>query len=274
MASNFYSLCNPIIVGCKLYQNNTATIPSIDGFYSNGTDCYQVSGGAGNVSAISVCPPVSYLHTVTSGTTAESACNAVIRIIADSIFSFEAQGSVWGNVKALTASTSETTFGTGPIDSALISGDYYINRMIPIFDTSQVTYLPSNGFLSFYITENNSLVPLTYYLIASDVVNGVGKILTNSDWDNFSGSTDGSAVPLSSVVVGAGQVGRIRFVLNATALNLIYSISNFSAYIISSDDKNNTPPLGNPSVPKVSFDRYFGLSGGGDCVLTLFNNII
>jgi len=59
MESCFYTLCNTIIVGCKLFQNNLATIPVIDGYYSDGTNCFQVSGGT--VIAITTCPdaPIS-----------------------------------------------------------------------------------------------------------------------------------------------------------------------------------------------------------------------
>lgn len=53
MESCFYTLCNPIVVGCKLFQNNLATIPVIDGYYSNGNNCFHVTGGT--VQEITVC---------------------------------------------------------------------------------------------------------------------------------------------------------------------------------------------------------------------------
>lgn len=79
MASNLYSLCNPIVINtCKLYQDNAATTPAIDGFYSDGTTCYQVSGGAGVVTAITVCPPSSHQFFLNSGTTCTLACNSIV----------------------------------------------------------------------------------------------------------------------------------------------------------------------------------------------------
>lgn len=54
MESCFYTICDPIIVGCKLFQNNLATIPVTNGYFSDGSNCYQVSGGT--VIDISTCP--------------------------------------------------------------------------------------------------------------------------------------------------------------------------------------------------------------------------
>jgi hypothetical protein len=45
MLTCFYTTCDPIIVGCKLYTTNSATAFVTDGFYSDGADCYQVVSG-------------------------------------------------------------------------------------------------------------------------------------------------------------------------------------------------------------------------------------
>lgn len=71
MESCFYTLCSPIIVGCKLYQNNTATLLVVDGYYSDGTNCYQVTSGV--VIAITSCTTEN-LFVMNSGTTCSLAC--------------------------------------------------------------------------------------------------------------------------------------------------------------------------------------------------------
>jgi hypothetical protein len=43
--------CTTIDVGCYMYIGNTEN-PAPDGYYSNGIDCYTVSGGAGYVTAV------------------------------------------------------------------------------------------------------------------------------------------------------------------------------------------------------------------------------
>lgn len=73
MESCFFSICSPLIVGCKLYTNNTATTLVTDGFYSDGIDCYQVvSGIITNISTCGVTPVFS----LASGTTCTIACTS------------------------------------------------------------------------------------------------------------------------------------------------------------------------------------------------------
>ena len=42
-------------IGSELFLNSCLTEPAPDGKYSNGSDCYTVSGGAGVISAIAPC---------------------------------------------------------------------------------------------------------------------------------------------------------------------------------------------------------------------------
>lgn len=41
----FYTTCNSLALGCKLYQENTAITVVPNGFYSDGTICYEVLDG-------------------------------------------------------------------------------------------------------------------------------------------------------------------------------------------------------------------------------------
>ena len=60
MESCFHTLCNPIIVGCKLYTTNTATAFVADGYYSDGTNCYHVVSGV--VTSIVPCTTGTYTY--------------------------------------------------------------------------------------------------------------------------------------------------------------------------------------------------------------------
>ena len=190
-------------------------------------------------------------------------------IIANNIFAFGSQTPSWITSKTASAATLMSASGTGTLDSEFLSSKYIISRMIGIFDTSTVVTPPISGTFDVYITENSSLIARTYYLIASNTDFVAGTVLNKSDWDNFNGSADNSAIPISSVTVAIGQTGKINFPLDSTSLASIHANNTFSAYVIAENDKNDTAPDSNPPVPTFSFNSGLGFSGSGDCVLTL-----
>ena len=190
-------------------------------------------------------------------------------IIANNIFAFGSQTPSWITSKTASAATLMVTSGTDILDSKFLSSNYIIHRMIGIFDTSKVVTPPISGTFDVYITANPSLIARTYYLIVANTTFAADAILNDSDWDNFNGSTDNSATPISSVTVVAGQTGKINFPLDSTSLASIHANNTFSAYVIAENDKNDTAPNGNPPAPAFSFNSGLGLSGSGDCVLTL-----
>jgi hypothetical protein len=55
MAFTIFSQCSTITTGCFLYVNSILTFPASNGYYSNGTDCYTVTGGSGEVTAVGPC---------------------------------------------------------------------------------------------------------------------------------------------------------------------------------------------------------------------------
>jgi hypothetical protein len=69
----FYSICSTLVVGCKLYTNDLATTLVADGYYSNGTTCYQVVNGI--ITVISTCA-ITPVFSLGSGTTCTSACTS------------------------------------------------------------------------------------------------------------------------------------------------------------------------------------------------------
>ena len=192
-------------------------------------------------------------------------------IIANNIFAFGSQTPSWITSKTASAATVMSASGTGTLDSEFLSSKYIIHRMIGIFDTSTVVTLPISGTFDVYITENPSLIARTYYLIASNTDFVADAILGLSDWNDFNGSADNSAIPISSVTVAVGQTGKINFPLDSTSLASIHANNTFSAYVIGENDKNNIVPDDTPYYYFTSFsiNDGLGVSGSGDCVLTL-----
>ena len=190
-------------------------------------------------------------------------------IIANNIFGFGSQTPSWITSKTASAATAMIASGTGTLDSRFLSSTYIIYRMIGIFDTSTVVTLPTSGTFDVYITANPSLIDRTYYLIASNNTFAADAILGFGHWNDFNGSADNSAIPISSVTVAVGQTGKINFPLDSTSLASIHANNTFSAYVIGENDKNDTAPGGNPPAPAFSFNSGLGVSGSGDCVLTL-----
>ena len=72
MGLNAYSNCSPLTTGCFLYQDSGLTTPVADGVYSDGTNTYTVSGGAGQIASQGTCPTTT---TTTTTTTNAVSCN-------------------------------------------------------------------------------------------------------------------------------------------------------------------------------------------------------
>jgi hypothetical protein len=61
MAVNVYSNCSTLVANtCYLYNNSNLTSPVSNGKYSDGIDCYTVTGGAGQITSVEECPPPTY----------------------------------------------------------------------------------------------------------------------------------------------------------------------------------------------------------------------
>ena len=61
MAVNLYSNCSAPVLGCFFYNNSNLTSPVSNGKYSDGTNCFTVSGGSGEITSVTSCPaPPTY----------------------------------------------------------------------------------------------------------------------------------------------------------------------------------------------------------------------
>lgn len=249
MESCFYTSCNPIIVGCKLYQDNLATIPVIDGYYSNGTNCFQVGGGNGTVIAINACiPPDSH-------------------ILSSNVWIFNIARSSYSDAK--TSSTSDTVInsGTQNVGNALDTQNE-IGRLLAVFDTTSVTYMPTSGTVSFFVPTNAVSTPLTFNNIKPNVTFLPLQVMNTGNWDEWNGSTDNTGVSESSLTIAAFETGKRTFTLSSSQLSDIFTNNQFSYFLISNGDKGAVPPSTN-SRPLFSSESGLGLSGVGDYELVL-----
>lgn len=55
MAQYIYSNCLTLDVGCYLFSDSTYTTRAFDGKYSDGNNCYTVSGGQGLITNVEIC---------------------------------------------------------------------------------------------------------------------------------------------------------------------------------------------------------------------------
>jgi hypothetical protein len=55
MGSILYSNCSTITTGCYIYNDIYKTSPVNNGYYSDGTNCYDVQWGNGYVNSVSTC---------------------------------------------------------------------------------------------------------------------------------------------------------------------------------------------------------------------------
>lgn len=250
MESCFYTICNPIIVGCKLYQDNLANTPVINGFYSDGTNCFSVSGGT--VISISACGP------------------STISILASNVWIFNIS-RVGSYSDAKTSATSDTVINSGSqnIGNALdSSNNFKIGRLLSVFDTTSVTNLPTSGTVSFYVTTNGVSTGLGFNNVKPNVSFSPSQIMTTSEWNDWDGSNSNTGVSQSNFVLPSGSVGKKTFTLSSSQLSDIYNNNSFAYYLISNGDLGNVSPT-TDSRPMFSSEKGLGISGVGDYELIL-----
>jgi hypothetical protein len=66
MGLNAYSNCTPLTTGCFLYQDSGLTTPVANGVYSDGTNTFTVTGGAGEITSQGTCPVTTTTTTTTT----------------------------------------------------------------------------------------------------------------------------------------------------------------------------------------------------------------
>lgn len=77
MAQNVYTNCPTIAIGCFLYTNSSLTTPVTDGYYSNGTKYFFVSGG--QVISEGLCnPPTTTTTTTTTTSTSTTSTSTTL----------------------------------------------------------------------------------------------------------------------------------------------------------------------------------------------------
>lgn len=148
MALTVYSNCSVITTGCFLYTDTGLTTPASNGKYSDGANCFTVSGGAGEITASEACPATTTtttaVPTTTTTTTAEpttttttteepttttTTTEGLIYYLADK---YECTGCTLDTASVLV---------TLPSSFSLVTGRYYV----PVGFPTGFVYLISSG---------------------------------------------------------------------------------------------------------------------------------
>lgn len=131
MAVNIFSNCSTLTTGCFLYNNSNLTSPVSNGKYSDGTDCYTVTGGNGEITAVESCPapPTYNYYTFTpcgggSGTDYRS----ILALALNDVYTFAPYGPgepdrACYEITSITATENSNDLPTiyGPVDSGCLS---------------------------------------------------------------------------------------------------------------------------------------------------------
>ena len=217
MESCFYTSCNPIIVGCKLYQNNSATAFVADGYYSDGTNCYHVVSGS--VTEINPCTSGTLIAPLASGGAQISNSNATY-----------ATGRNATTGSFINAGFSLPLFGVSKFNVT----PYQFERGFFKFNTSAITSTVATAKMFIYITENvnsGSIVIMKY--TGTNPMNA----LTTADYDSFSFAGNYSNAVTLPVVNNWVEIP-----LNAQALLDMNTNTSLDIVIISGGDFTGTPP--------------------------------
>jgi hypothetical protein len=145
----FYSICQPIIVGCTLYSDALLTTPVANNYYSDGTWCYQVFGNGIVIAKTSVAD--CFVTTTSTTTTTTSTANGhylqqmyVLPYIAE-------DGYYWCN--NVSGSDEQTVYINAQDPTTLGVGQY-----LSLSDTtcqSSFDGLPITNYVFLWINPNN-----------------------------------------------------------------------------------------------------------------------
>lgn len=102
MDSSFYTSCSILVLGCHLYQDNLGTTPVINGYYSDYTGCFAVSGGV--ITSVNSCTSgvTSYQYLVNASATNGFATQSPA-CTGNTIY------PIWSSVSNISSITSGTT---------------------------------------------------------------------------------------------------------------------------------------------------------------------
>ena len=131
MAVNLYTNCLTVTTGCYFYNNSNLTSPVSNGKYSDGTNCYTVSGGNGEVTTVETClsPPSYNYYTFTpcgggSGTDYRS----ILSLQINDVYTFLPYGPgepdrACYEITSITASSNTNDLPTiyGPVEDSCLS---------------------------------------------------------------------------------------------------------------------------------------------------------
>jgi hypothetical protein len=167
MAVNVYSNCSTLVANtCYLYNYSNLTSPVSNGKYSDGIDCYTVTGGAGQITSVEECPPDTYTVSIYARHGSSLSPNAIDIYWStnDITYTFAATLGVTTSCTSLFASPSIDITPGGTVyfrvQDASLASDIYFNA------TNGTGSCPSNSnvYCTYSFTVNsNTSVDITAY---------------------------------------------------------------------------------------------------------------
>lgn len=181
MSAIIYTNCSTLGLGCLLYQDAGLTTPVANGEYSDGTDVFTVTGGAGEITASAICnPPTTTTTSTTTSTTTAPAGVSVTSLVGG--YSEDGFGNFTPNcfVQINTTYPSDITFSTNVeidsipyvFNSVILAGNLtgggdgsptfgsptaVTNQCIISCDTPAVSYVGYNCYTTQFAITNGSL---------------------------------------------------------------------------------------------------------------------
>lgn len=164
MGSILYSNCSTITTGCYIYNDIYKTSPVGNGYYSDGTNCYDVQWGNGYVNAVTSCA-VDVYFTAGGDTNFDGAGDYSYVLFSDTT------SNSWGGspINLTTAVTVYTTiyaeyntyYASGAIGSGFsCAAQFYADGTYPnqfIFSLTLTSLSPSSNGNQTYYTSGGSV---------------------------------------------------------------------------------------------------------------------
>jgi hypothetical protein len=167
MGGTFYSNCSTINTGCYIYSDNTLYTKASNGYYSDGTNYYIVTGGIGEVTSVGTCFYAGDVYITAGGETSlDSSGDYNYSLFADSISSSYGSNPVCVEASPLIGYVAiytgfNTYYATGSIGyNAKCSTNFYAAGGTPFDPVS---------FISLYSISPLSAGGQNYYISTSDI---------------------------------------------------------------------------------------------------------
>lgn len=184
--TTYYSYCTTGIlsIGCKLFTDAGRTTAVANGFYSDGSNSYTVSGGVGEITSIFICP-------ATTTTTAAPTTTTTTSLPPDTFINNYSEDSI---ISAVYAGAG----GTTNFVSTILTGSFPLSANTSV--TGYRVLSNYSGFVNVVISQLNDLGSAYIYIRKNGV--GVDTIYINTpgSYSSYINLSSGDIVDISLLI--------------------------------------------------------------------------